>query len=190
MRARVSVVSILFGLISTTAVAHAQDAPPPAFLPGSGQIASAESHVTVRESYAWQVILVDAASVALVLSLQEKPLMLGLSGFALGAPLIHAMHGNPGSAIASAGLRVGLPWLGFKAGTASYEPQENDGLEMAVLPGLALGAIGVISAVVIDWGFLSWDEQRVPVTTGRSLVVVPQVGVSEQGVSLGVLGRF
>jgi uncharacterized membrane protein YeaQ/YmgE (transglycosylase-associated protein family) len=186
MRARLSSVAILLGLISTTAVAHAQDGPPPGRSQGNPQVSSTESQETVSESYAWQVMLADGASTALLFTDFGDAMGLGLGGYLLGGPLIHAAHGNVGTGLGSAGLRVSLPVVGFVAGAFVHEgdPAFTD---MTMLKGAMVGMLG---AVVIDWLLLSWDERPAPAETGRSLVVVPGVGVNEQGVSLGVTGRF
>lgn len=196
MRARFAIASILLGLISTTAVAHAQDGRPPSLSPAKGQISSTAPQEPRQEYYGWQVMLADAASLALLFN--DEGTWLGVGGYALGGPIVHAAHGNVGSTLASAGLRAGLPVLGFFAGVILVEQDSHCGEEeydcddgfAALGAGLALGALGVVSAVAIDWLALGWDDRPASPASGRSLVVVPQVGVSENGASLGVLGRF
>jgi hypothetical protein len=186
MRARLSIVAILLGLISTTAVAHAQDGPPPGRSQGNAQVSSAGPDVPPGDYYGWQVMLVDVANVALMITTGGESGALSLGGYLLGGPIVHAAHGNPGSALTSVGLRAGLPVAGFFVGVLMHDGGGWDELGA----GAAGGVAGLLIAVSIDWVALSRDERPAPAATNDSLVVVPQVGVSEQGVSLGVVGRF
>lgn len=56
-------------------------------------------------------------------------------------------------------------------------------------PSRASGGVvaGVALALAIDWIQLSWQDASA--STERS-ILAPQVTVGEQGLSLGVLGRF
>ena len=67
--------------------------------------------------YGWQTMTVDAAAVgtiALGVKVGSTPLALsGVGGLVLGAPVLHAMHGNWGNAGLSLSSRVLLPLAGL-----------------------------------------------------------------------------
>jgi hypothetical protein len=180
MRARFVIIPVLLVLISTTVVAHAQHAARPASSPTALQPVPKE---TRRVYYGGEVLLCDLASVLLLFGGVTAPI--GAGGYLLGGPIVHARHGNPERAVASAALRLALPVVGGSVGLAVYDSKEPIG---AVLFAFAGGMIGALGAMAIDSAALSWEERPVPAQ--RPLVVVPQVSLGEHGVSLGVLGRF
>jgi hypothetical protein len=205
MRARISI-SLVFALgsIASAAPALAGDGASPALSSGRGAAlpveAEAEEPIYFEESYLDDVIALDTTNLAFTLVTAGFGSVITVPSYLLGAPAIHASHGNRGQAALSLGVRVGLPVLGALAGKALYERSHRepcveddstqcgtfvDGFDrfVAISAGAVIGATG---AVVFDWLVLDHTEK----TPARSLVVAPQVGVSEQGVSLGVLGRF
>jgi hypothetical protein len=207
MRARISISLLLaLGSIASAAPALAGDGASPALSSGRGAVlpveAEAQEPIYVEHSYLDDVIALDTTNLALTIVTAGFGSVITVPSYLLGAPAIHASHGNRGQAALSLGVRAGLPVLGALAGKALYERNQRrqepcsedestqcgtfvDGLDRFVV--IAAGAIiGATGAVVFDWIVLDHSE-KVP---ARSLVVVPQVGVSEQGVSLGVSGRF
>jgi hypothetical protein len=202
MRARLSM-SLLMTLGSIAGAAPAlagDDASPDVMSDPDASLAvepAGQGDTHVEHSYLRDVIALDTANLALTVITMGYGSAVTVPGYLLGAPAIHASHGNRGQAALSLTARVGLPVLGGVLGNALYERDQGDtcsddcdnwfrGLERY----LAIGAgavIGATAAVVFDWGVLDHTE-RIPVQ--RSLVVVPQVGVSERGASVGVMGRF
>jgi hypothetical protein len=205
MRARISITLLLaLGSIAGAAPALAGDGASPDLSSGRGAALpagpEAEEPAYRAHSYLGDVVALDATNLAFTIVTAGFGSVLTVPSYLLGAPAIHASHGNPGQAALSLGARVGLPVLGAVAGNALYQRNREpciddestqcndflDGFEPFVA--VAAGAvIGATAAVVFDWVVLDHTE-RIPVQ--RSLVVVPQVGVSEGGVSLGVIGSF
>ena len=183
MRTKLAIVAVALVLISTTMAAHAQPGshpgPPPAYV----QPAPAAPQETRIGYYGWQVLLCDVSSVIALFG--ERTTALGMGGYLLAGPLVHASHGNTGRAWASAGLRLGLPVLGGVIGGASEGSSDPLGVAYGMVVG---GMVGAVGAMIIDSAALGWDQR--PVQSARPLVAVPQVSVDEHGVSLGVLGRF
>jgi hypothetical protein len=207
MRARVSISLLLvLGTIASAAPALAGDGASPALSSGRGAAlpvqAEVQEQIFVEHSYVEDVIALDTTNLAFTIVTLGFGSVITVPSYLLGAPAIHASHGNRGQAALSLGVRAGLPVLGAVVARSLYERNQRqqepcsedestqcgtfvDGFDRFVV--IAAGAIiGATGAVVFDWIALDHTE-KVP---ARSLVVVPQVGVSEQGVSLGVVGRF
>ena len=183
MRTRFAIIAVALVLISTTMAAHAQPGshagPPPAYV----QPVPAAPQETRIGYYGWQVLLCDLSSVIALFG--ERTTALGMGGYLVLGPIVHASHGNTGRAWASAGLRLGLPLLGGVIGGASH----GSGDALDIMAGMVVGGMaGALGAMIIDSAALGWEQR--PVQRERPLVVVPQVSVAEHGVSLGVLGRF
>jgi hypothetical protein len=131
--------------------------------------------------YGWQTLTTDAASLALAgLSLASdgpgSERVFGVtaaSAFVLGAPIVHAAHGNLGRGVGSLALRVGMPALGLVVGVlvGSALPTSNTGtfsdldnavsnIAYGVLVGTLVGAAG---ASAIDAGALA--REKLPATS-------------------------
>lgn len=145
-----------------------------------------------REYYGWQVIAADVASLLVGLAMPDggHGAIIGVTGYALGGPVIHALHGNNGTAVASLGLRLGLPLAGGLMGGVVYD-YEHEEEDFDVLEYLAVGVVlGTATAALVDWAVLGWTDEHAPRPAEPKYVLVPQVAVGENGMSLGVLGRF
>ncbi len=107
----------------------------------------------------------------------------GSAGYVFGGPLIHNYHGNGSASGKSIALRLGLPLAGALAGAAlsagdesCYDCDDYSG---------GLSALGVISAMVIDWTVLAKKQVRVDAP------VVPYAApMHGGGMTLGVGGTF
>lgn len=107
--------------------------------------------------YGWQNILIDAASLAVMLSAlsgESALLWTGIGTQAIGGPIVHWTHGQVGRGFASLGLRVGLPGLTLLAAWSS-----ND-----VVTLLVGGPIVMLTAWVIDDALLA----RAPAPTATA----------------------
>jgi hypothetical protein len=163
---------------------------------------------TVEHSYGSETFAADGISAGVVLAGLFLPgtkgavSAIGLGGYALAAPMIHLAHGNPGRALASFGLRIGLPVglgaAGFYTGFA-LSGKDCSGYQCfgAAVVGLLLGGAGLVTgmvgASVIDGGVFA--RERVPVKTTTSaptLSMSPYFNPSPQGSDVGVraFGRF
>lgn len=162
--------------------------------PSAPPLAGPEMVVEVQD-YRWQLLVTDIASLGLGMATQDGRLM--SSTYVLGAPIVHAAHGNGGRALVSVGLRMGLPVLGALAGISleqahcrSTAQTEDD----CGLAGLILGgAAGIGAAVLIDWFALGKVEKpvtRPALIQAGGIRANPMLGASKSGFSLGLGGTF
>lgn len=151
------------------------------------------------DSYGWQIGLVDATSIVLVLSAassdSESTGMLGIGGYLLGGPIVHARHGNLGRGFGSLALRVGLPVLVAKLATGmdDCDPEYQDFCgedEMAYR--IMGGLVGVFAAGALDWFVLGRVEKNEtpPGLQVGGIRLQPTLYPSDSGAQLGVLGQF
>jgi hypothetical protein len=181
--------------------------PPPA-TSGPAPEPEPASPGTPRQWYGWQTLLVDAASLALLVAGAESrsSAVLGVSGltYALGPSVVHVAHGQGAKGIADVLLRVGVP-VAFAAaggliGAATASPNRNTE-EEEVLPwlgGAAVGlAIGLVTAVSIDAALLAWEPGKAssPSTGAPPLTLTPRLAVTGDaehghGGWMGVGGAF
>ena len=157
-------------------------------------------HVVERRSYRWQVIATDvAAAGALAYSLSHDHDESGMAGFAaygLGAPIVHAANGHGLRAIASLGLRAGIPLVAGLAGArlddrgiycASADGIGGDckGITTTERAGFYEGlVVGAVVAMVVDCAFVAQPETRV--RSGWS----PTAGALRGGGTIGVAATF
>jgi hypothetical protein len=155
-----------------------------------------------RRWYGWQTLVSDAISVVLLAAavdsggdedgVQGGLAGIGILGYAVGAPLVHAGHGHAGKALGSVSLRIVAPiagaFVGFgMADCDGYDQESYCGLDAAA-EGFLLGAL---AAVVIDAGVIANEDVRPPlrrVETGLRLV--PDVRVANDRAQVSLAGRF
>jgi hypothetical protein len=158
----------------------------PAFADPPGLTEPAPSPSTPAvDSYRLEVFALDAGvTVALVAGNRNGGVVgLALTTYLLGAPILHLMHDRPGTAVASAGLRIGLPLvvglLGARAFADSRDP-DSDG----PIAGAALGVMGgAITASAIDIGMFAKGDDRPHVAPA----VTP---TANGGMTFGLAGSF
>lgn len=97
--------------------------------------------------YGWQTLIVDGAS---LLTLPFAP-PIGVTGYFVGAPIVHLAHGRPLASLASVGARVVLPVGAMLAVGVGAD----DGWSRAI-EGLA---IGTVAAIALDASVLSWKRE-------------------------------
>lgn len=121
-------------------------------------------------SYRWQVMLSDGISDGLIATSVGGRFMdsthgvftyLGLASYGLGAPIVHAAHGDWGTAGISVGTRVALPaLLGWGAHGACMRWGGSHKDFLPCFGSAAVGIIGgMISAQVLDWTVLDHTDQ-------------------------------
>lgn len=142
--------------------------------------------------YGYQTLLVDAASVGVMLAgASDKRIgpasAIGLGAFALGAPIVHAAHGHPGKAALDLGLRVVVP-VGIGAtlaATCSRSQAPGDDGSSCNMASFAVGVlIGVPIAILVD----STTLARETVPTGPRVAIAPLIDGDRRGVA--VTGTF
>ena len=153
----------------------------------------------VEDSYRYQVIVSDAASISVALvgaavggdGGDIRPwLVASAVTYTLGAPTIHGVHGNLAHAGISLGVRVSLPLLGMGIGSLAAG-NECDG---SPSPCNELGsekvgygiAIGVLAAMVIDAGVIARPIRRSLATPA----VTPTMSTTPGGATFGLAGAF
>jgi hypothetical protein len=111
-----------------------------------------------REWYGLQPMASDAAAFALGgTAVDQQSLWSGVAAvflYALGSPSIHAAHGNVGRALASVGLRIGVPFVGAMIGSANGVTGSGGN---KAFNGFKIGGLfGVVVASVLDYTVLSY----------------------------------
>lgn len=146
--------------------------------------------------YGWQTLLVDGAGllVGALAASNESGGMAGVAllNYSIGAPIVHAAHGEGIRALASVGLRTAVP---MAVGLLAYGISDNSGDESAFYSGVALGALG---AMAIDAGVLAYEEhcgcerdaKATKKNVAKSFTITPTVAPRSGGATLGVVGSF
>jgi hypothetical protein len=140
--------------------------------------------------YGWKILTSGGASVAVSLGsfsdfdpvTSFSMRLIGITGYALGGPIIHGVYGSMGKAAASFGINLLSPALlgaiGFGLGAA-------EGSDYGALAGLVIGVpIGMISAVLVDSFALGYEPITAP--EGSSFNIGLSVGLN----GLSVVGQF
>ena len=151
--------------------------------------------------YGWQVLATDGALAAVTAAAlagdQEDLGEIALLGLLVSGPIVHGVHGKGTRALASLGLRIGLPLAGGLIGLAIADcpPRDpNAFLDLCGVGETALGALGgMAAAITIDsiWAYEDAAVTPSPTPAPRpSWSVTPTVKVSETSAGIGLAGRF
>jgi hypothetical protein len=180
--------------------------------PGVTKKASAEPKTEAEPAmhwYGWQTLLVDAVGPATLLTARAAVgpsfpstvgpafWVAGASSYALGAPVVHAAHGQWGRAAGSLGLRIGLPLggalMGYGIAQATLQGggggDDHGGAQSTVLYLFTLGGglVGAITAAFVDACALAYEPEA---RGSDKPVVAPTVSLVRGGGSVGVVGQF
>jgi hypothetical protein len=145
--------------------------------------------------YGWEILAADAASllVSVIGSGADRSdsgafAFVGLFGYVAAPPVVHLFHHQSGRALASMGMRLGLPVLGVVVGVAASSGCEDDGeFDFCQLGWGAVGLlVGTASAIVTD---VALAREPVP-RASAGLQLIPQVLVSEREARIGLAGSF
>jgi hypothetical protein len=155
-------------------------------------------HVTsttepARRWYGLPTLVIDVSAVTLLAAgatrskdaLGPLSMALGIGGYLVGGPIVHASHGNWGRGAASVLLRAGLPLATAIVGGGSCSQDSGRCAEEL----LQLAAIGAFSAVALDLALLHWKPRKDPKPQGLGSVV-PQLELDRSSVRLGARGSF
>jgi hypothetical protein len=121
--------------------------------------------------YGWQTLATDGAAIGLISASlatadnngRNSPSLAlawgALGAYALGAPVMHFVHENPGRGFASFGMRIGGPVvLGFTG--ALLENCRSGGHDLCGLGGALIGTgLGIIGAVAVDAAVFAYDDK-------------------------------
>ena len=109
--------------------------------------------------------------------------------YVIGPPLMHVSNGRPRRALASVGMRVGLPLIGLAIGDSIPRDCGDTGDCMsAPSTGLLIGlGAGIVVASAVDAIFLADGDAPAtkPKTSWR-----PVAHSTRGGFALGIAGRF
>lgn len=151
--------------------------------------AEAEARQTpeTAEGYAETILLVDLGTIVftggmLAAGIPQVAVFLGPTLFVVGGPAVHASKQRGTMALASAGLRLGLPSALAAAGW-----HLADDFDSRPSRAIGLGLIGLLTASVIDATVLAGPPAS---KTARTSPVQVGVAHTHNGVALGVSGRF
>jgi hypothetical protein len=150
---------------------------------GADDLATVRSQPTSRPtSYRAQLVGLDLATAALVsadpiLHLDGNGIGTGLMINLVGAPLIHAVHGEWGRVGGSVALRYGLAAAGWMAGA---QLAHDDGGNRSATMGLLLGAF---TGAVIDDLFQATEREQ-PARWS------PRIAAGPAGAQVGIGGAF
>jgi hypothetical protein len=153
-----------------------------------------------RRYYGWQTFTVVSISASFfatgiaIISDEESPvgtglMIAGISGYALGPPIVHWAHGNIGKGFASLAMHGAIPasttLVGFAAGCGG-------GDFGACIVGTFIGwQVGILIPPLVDGTLLAWDDADDAVDVAgarpsRGLRIAP---VATPG-GIGVAGEF
>jgi len=176
-----------------------------AWAANSGDASVIESSPPRRHWYGWQTALVDAASLSLgasVAALSDQGHDSDVSGavggivvasYVLGGPIVHAAHGQWGTAGASLGLRLGAPVGGALGGlllgyAVCPRHDDRDVPCSAVTAGVG-GFLGFATALVVDSAVLAYEPE--PNVNGpQGVRLVPIVIAERNHWGAGIGGSF
>ena len=143
--------------------------------------------------YGSQTLATDAAAFALLVPAAvagaqnndmaaESLVYTALGSYVMGAPIVHAAHGNWGRALGSLGLRIAAPIAGAFLGAAI---EDCSGGDFCGAAGGVVGlAVGAGTAIALDAAVIA----RETVSVGPA--VTPVVVTGKDGTWLGLSGRF
>ena len=153
--------------------------------------------------YGLEILLADGVALgmaAVSLKVEQPGLgILGLTTYAMAPPIVHFIHGRPGRAAASFGLRVGSPAVGMMTGIAlgcavGWCSSRGDFGWVGAFIGGAVGVgTGAIAAMVVDAVVLAREPDvkvRVPRGWDGKPRIAPTVSALPGGGAVGVGGSF
>jgi hypothetical protein len=177
-----SIVACSCAYAATSSAESAPTAPdsaplvPATLAPGPAQ-SFTEASVAPRRWYGWQTLSLDAASLTLGIigvARRGEPgpsgivlASLGVTGYALGPPLVHWFHDQSGKAATSLGLRVGVPLVALGVVSASSAGRcpnsiEQEGDDLCRRMGTTMAIVGTLSMLAVsafDARALSWEPE-------------------------------
>jgi hypothetical protein len=163
----------------------------------SAPFVAAPEPVSQTHWYGWQTLLVDGASLgAFVGGFWLKPAnqdwsvvsIVGVGGYAVGAPIVHWSHGRVGVGFASLSFRVGLPALALLLASTPCSTSECSEQSLA----LGFGLLAIPAAIVLDAAWLARERLPSGVAPSAQSAVsfVPFISALGDRRMLGASGRF
>ena len=165
-----------------------------------------EVPVDSRRWYGWKTLIVDGAALslvgaALVVELPERSgdehavkVVLGGAAlvYAVGGPTIHLVQRRPWHALASLGMRGGLPIVGavvWEAVSCPSSSRERSSVQCGMFPLLFGLTAGALAAMALDASLLAWDRASRATPTSARLMLAPVLSNDGQR-ELRLIGTF
>jgi hypothetical protein len=138
--------------------------------------------------YGWQTLLLDGASIGLMLTKSDATGW-GVVGYFFAPSIVHFAHRNVGNGFASIGLRIGLPFVGILLGSMAsscFNGDSNLACDLdAATAGLLLGMAG---AITIDAAALAYEQR--PRRRSAGVTVSPLLSLHPGDARVGLAGAF
>jgi hypothetical protein len=132
-------------------------------------------------------LISDVTSALIAVSTEQS--WLGAVGYLAAPPVIHVVHGQGIRALASVGMRVGLPLLGAAVAIEGSDTCSKSDEEVGFCPvGWAvLGIVIGLAAPGLDTAF-AYEPAHTPEHAGWRFA--PQLMVSHRETRVGLMGSF
>lgn len=187
MRFLCPLVLVLAGAFPSTAGAQA-----PGDAPADNTVATPAHTKSTTTWYGWQIALADLTALGLAVKTETSELL--LAEYLFGGLVIHAAHGEQRKALASVGLRVGVPVVGFLLGAAQGSCNDEEDFDCGLGAMVAGTVIGMGTAAVLDWFWLANKTRRVEGRTAllrtHGIEANPTLAVQRDGARIGLAGTF
>lgn len=167
-------------------------------------VAPAASEPRLRtEWYGWQTLSIDGATIALAVAgsaaaKSAVPALLAGGFFIVSGSIVHGFRGRGSAALASLGLRTGLPaggtlvggLIGFALTSGETNSAVASGVFGALFGGAIGGGLGILTASALDAALLG--HETIPDEAHQASVIRfhPIAYVSPGGAHAGVAGTF
>lgn len=149
--------------------------------PAAQDAAKPEEGKKVEEWYGWETLICDGASIV------TAPILVGIGGYLVCAPIVHAANGQGLKALASLGLRVGGPVV-FAIAGGLIEAGATDCRSYCGLGGGIVGfGVGIVTAMVIDSAVLARKDV---VKKTEKPTIVPTGNARADRLEFGIAGTF
>lgn len=146
----------------------------------------------VKRWYGWQPLVADGATFTAASAFRSPGIL--FVGYAVGAPTIHLLHGQPVRAVKSLGIRLAIPAAAALVGCAASDAMLRDKLAHPCVEGASFGLLaGMATAIAIDASTLSFDPSRakdVAVNKRTTTALLPGVAFVSGGARVEVRGTF
>lgn len=162
---------------------------PPA--PRPPDIARRAEAPLVHERYTGWILAADVASLVPLVRWMGRPEDVYLAApSALLPPFIHVLHGEPGNAALSLGMRGAMLGAVYLAGrSAESECEDSEDFICVPTRSFLLADVAIVSVVVIDSMFLAWTTSEVD--GWHRLPILPSVSATPDGRRvMSLTGRF